>query len=82
MPLLQTVGGGEIQERALLKSRREYRLCVLYVVSAESQGVKGASHRPASKHRYSTSSKMCLRDRRLNLAITQLFWEPLIYQTS
>ena len=73
MHLLQTVGGGEIQEGALLKNWREYRLCVLYVVSAEYLGVRKASHWPASKQRYSASSHMRLRDRRLNLAIKQLF---------
>ena len=58
---------------SLVKIRREYRLCV-YVVSAEPQGVR-ASYQPASKHRYSTSSHMRLRDRRLNLAIRQIFWD-------
>ena len=47
--------------------------CVLYVVPAESHCVRGATHRPASRDRYPTTSHTRVGDRKLNLATSQLY---------
>ena len=48
-------------------------LCILYVGSAESQCVRGATHRPASRDRHSIISHMGVGDRKPNLATSQVY---------
>ena len=72
VPRMKTVRWLWVRVESLVKDQLKYCLCVLYVALAESRGVRGVPHQPASRDSYPTISYSRLRNRIPNLATSQL----------